>query len=164
MDFVRCFMFVFVSILLNFSYNVKARPLSKSSILLGENDSTKVDHGYLGDEKFLPPEVLCSLLGGCENSMEKSKFMNHIATDELSGEKELIAVEPNYLGDEKFLRVRSFCSKPGSCEQSIKTSKSTNQLMTDKSNGIKDSTMVSDNRIGDEKLPPKVICGLLGGC
>ncbi|KAL3635179.1 hypothetical protein CASFOL_019726 [Castilleja foliolosa] len=79
MSFLRCFMFLLVLIVLNFSYNVKARPHTTNPIPLRENDSTKVDHNSLGDEKksLIP---FCFLFGGkCDQYLWKtSKSTNHL--------------------------------------------------------------------------------------
>ncbi|KAL3638301.1 hypothetical protein CASFOL_017672 [Castilleja foliolosa] len=163
MALTRCFMFALVLIVLNFSYIANARALSKNSILLNEDDSTKMDPSYLGDEK-IPPEVLCSLLGGCDQkSMETSKSTNHISTQDVSSKIESRAVEPRNFGDAK-IPPEVLCSLLGGCEKSIKTSKSANHHVAGNSNGIKDSTIVSHNHLGDEKLPISVLCSLLGGC
>ncbi|KAL3635182.1 hypothetical protein CASFOL_019729 [Castilleja foliolosa] len=208
MSFLRCFVFVLVLIVVNFSYNVKARPLTKDPMPLSENDSTPLDINSLGpltpicidllgsecdqypwkrsnpashlpvedvqrktesravnpsypeDEK-IPPDLLCSLLGGCEQSMTTSKSIDHLATKYVPSKKELTTMEPSNLEDEK-IPPEVLCSLLGGCEESIKTSKSTTHLTTKDSNGIKESAMVSHLR--DEKIPPEVLCSLLGGC
>ncbi|KAL3638348.1 hypothetical protein CASFOL_017719 [Castilleja foliolosa] len=161
MAFVRCFSLVLVLIILNFSYSVKARPLTKNSILLSENDLTKLDPSYLKDEK-IPPEVLCSLLGGCEKSMKTTKSMNHLAVEDLHRKSESRAVHHSYLGDEK-IPHEILCSLLGGCEQSMTTPTYTNHI-AEYVPSKKELTAMEPKNLGDEKIPPEVLCSLLGGC
>ncbi|KAL3638359.1 hypothetical protein CASFOL_017730 [Castilleja foliolosa] len=162
MAFVRFFSIVLVLIILNFSYSVKARPLIKNSILLSENDLTKLDPSYLKVEK-IPPEVLCSLLGGCEKSMKTTKSINHLAVEDLQRKSESRAVDHSYLGDEK-IPPELLCSLLGGCEQSMTTPTSTNHIATEYVPSKKELTAMEPKNLVDVKIPPEALCSLLGGC
>ncbi|KAL3638351.1 hypothetical protein CASFOL_017722 [Castilleja foliolosa] len=156
MAFVRFFSLVLVLIILNFSYSVKARPLIKNSILLSENDLTKLDPSYLKDEK-IPSEVLCSLLGGSEKSMKTTKSMNHLAVEDLQRKSESRAVDHSYLGDEK-IPPELLCSLLGGFEQSMTTPTSTNHIAREYVPSKKELTAMEPKNLGDEKIPPEVLC------
>ncbi|KAL3635180.1 hypothetical protein CASFOL_019727 [Castilleja foliolosa] len=76
-----------------------------------KKELTTVKPSNLGDEK-IPPEVLCSLLGGCEESIKTSKSRTHLTTKDSNGIKEPAMV--SHLRDEK-IPPEVLCSLLGGC-------------------------------------------------
>lgn len=104
---------ILMLIVFNLSSNYEAR-------ILGETNSSPADTTHLEEEK-IPPEVFCSLIGGCQRSAAISNSVHHPTNNDLRENKDSSMASNSHLGEEK-IPINVICSLLGGCERSATTS------------------------------------------
>ncbi|KAI3465907.1 hypothetical protein Pfo_022570, partial [Paulownia fortunei] len=91
---LRGFILVMVLLVISFTFNGDARHL-------GEIHTNSLDSSHLGEEK-IPYDLICSLLGGCEQSVDASNFVIHPSNEHLQGKTYSSVDDSSHLGEKKF--------------------------------------------------------------